>query len=142
MNPTSRPSDLNSYSYGNEPYCNGPLSLTKAALYRKHWIAMLDPHDTALDRLSKGANSTGLSVQDPFPRKVGLLLRNSERAESEKDSRNDTHSDQHRAPLKVNVQSQATSVPTVRKIDTYSSQCKNPAAWASMGSSTQKIRID
>src|SRR5215831_13979420 len=89
---------------------------------------MLDPHDTALDRLSKGANSTGLSVQDPFPRKVGLLLRNSERAESEKDSRNDTHSDQHRAPLKVNVQSQATSVPTVRKIDTYSSQCKNPAS--------------
>src|SRR5437016_5415440 len=34
MNPTSRPSDRNSYSYGNGPYCNGPFSLTKAALYR------------------------------------------------------------------------------------------------------------
>src|SRR5215470_117328 len=34
MNPTSRPSDHNSYSYCNGPYCNGPLSLTKAALYR------------------------------------------------------------------------------------------------------------
>jgi hypothetical protein len=79
---------------------------------------MLDSHDTALDRLSKGANGADLSVQDPLPRKVGLLQRDTESAESEKDSCNDTRLDQDRAPLNHLMFScqLLTCVPTVRKI--------------------------
>src|SRR5215468_9497643 len=60
---------------------------------------MLDSQDTALDRRSKGAKEAGLSVQDPFPRKVGLLQRDTESAESEKDSCNNKRLDEHGAPL-------------------------------------------
>ncbi len=57
---------------------------------------MLDSHDTALDPLGKRADGAVLPVQDPLPRKVRLLQRDTESAQSEKDYCNDTGLSQHR----------------------------------------------
>jgi hypothetical protein len=88
---------------------------------------MLDLQDTALDRRSKGAKGAGLSVQDPLPRKVGLLQRDTESGESEKDSRNNKRLDQQGAPLKsFNVQLPATNLRTGRP-QNMKAHCKSLA---------------
>jgi len=56
---------------------------------------VLDSHDTALDGGSAGAEGAGLPVQCPFPGKIGLLLRDPQTGESEKDSTGDICSNQH-----------------------------------------------
>ena len=80
-------------------FFRGPLSLTNVALYRNVGSRCSIRAEPLLRRVRhRGCKSTGLPVQDPLARKVGLLLGESHSRESKQNAHSDTRLDQHQAP--------------------------------------------